>query len=76
LKCDKKECDRLGVLKVRLLVDNEKCFEGRYCCKTHMLRCLSKLILPRYSKKRVQQILGTASLKLKKEAPLTAKERF
>lgn len=58
IKCDLKGCNRVGVLSLYIYdrtLPAPQCFlamiEGRFCCKTHMLRHLSKIKMPRYSKK-------------------------
>lgn len=70
-ECALRGCKRIGVLRcaivdtvsVHSMATPEIVISDAYCCKTHMLHHLSKIKMPRYSKKRVQRLAGTLPLK-------------
>lgn len=62
-------CNKIGILEVRLKIHEVQYgnrvapFIARFCCKTHMLRHLAKIKMPRYSLKAVQRMATTLGLK-------------
>jgi len=75
-KCKLEGCDRLGALSLHLQDFGEtdyghgignRLVHGDFCCKTHMLRYLQTVKMPRYSKKRIQRLVGTRPLPLEKK---------
>ena len=71
-ECALEGCNRVGVLIFAVTdtvsvytTSSSECLTRKpFCCKTHMLRFLQKVPMPRYSKKRVQRLAGTLTLTL------------
>lgn len=70
-KCALYGCDRIALLEC-MLVDKLEYFNHGddseinkgFCCKTHMLRYLQKIKMPRYSNKRMQRLATTMAMPL------------
>lgn len=70
--CDLWGCSKIGVIEVVIKLPfayskRVTPFHARFCCKTHMLRHISKIGMPRYSKKIVQRMATTMGLDFAKK---------
>jgi len=68
VQCTLYGCNKIGIIEIELKVLEDKYgdrvvpFHARFCCKTHMLRHLAKIKMPRYSLKAVQRLATTLGL--------------